>query len=170
LAGNTFEFERAAFRKFEPSAGDKIGYNARHKKLVCAALRHHARGGVHRDPADILIPQLDFACVHAGAQRDATGFVDATQGPFRVKSGRSKAPQAQCGLSQKADDLAKSRSYALCPVLHCSVPLQRCSNKNPASDGGVSFSGQPDRPLILSEGVAGIVAEITRLSKALAIT
>jgi hypothetical protein len=63
VAGNAFEIERTALRKFEPSAGDKIGYNARHKNLVCAALRHQARGGVHRDPADILAPHLDFAGV-----------------------------------------------------------------------------------------------------------
>jgi hypothetical protein len=67
LAGNTFEFERAAFREFEPGAGDKVGYNARHKDLVRAGLRHHARSGVHRDPADILAPHLDFARVRAGA-------------------------------------------------------------------------------------------------------
>jgi hypothetical protein len=70
LAGNTFEFERAAFREFEPGAGDKVGYNARHKNFVRAALRHHARGGVHGNPADILIPHLDFAGVQAGAQRE----------------------------------------------------------------------------------------------------
>jgi hypothetical protein len=63
LAGNAFEIERAAFSKFEPGAGDKIGYNARHKNLVRPALRHHARGGVHRDPADILAPHLDFTGV-----------------------------------------------------------------------------------------------------------
>jgi hypothetical protein len=70
MAGNAFEIERSAFRKFETSTGDKIGYNARHKNLVRAALRHHARGGVHRDPADILIPHLNFAGVQAGAQRE----------------------------------------------------------------------------------------------------
>jgi hypothetical protein len=71
LAANAFEIERAAFRKFESGAGDKIGYNARHKNLVRAALRHDARGGVHRDPADILAPYLDFAGVKAGAQRES---------------------------------------------------------------------------------------------------
>jgi hypothetical protein len=70
LAGNAFEIERAAFRKFESGAGDKIGYNTRHKNLVRAGLRHHARGGVHRDPADILATHLDFAGVQAGAQRE----------------------------------------------------------------------------------------------------
>ncbi|MEH2519115.1 hypothetical protein V1279_004688 [Bradyrhizobium sp. AZCC 1610] len=67
MAGNAFEIERAAFRKLESGAGDKIGYNARHKNLVRAALRHDARGGVHRDPADILAPYLDFAGVKASA-------------------------------------------------------------------------------------------------------
>jgi hypothetical protein len=37
LAGNTFEFERATFREFEPGAGDKVGYNARHKNLLASS-------------------------------------------------------------------------------------------------------------------------------------
>ena len=69
LAGKAFEIERAAFRKFEPGAGDKIGYNAGHQNLVRAALRHYASGSVHRDPADILAPDLDFTGMQARAKR-----------------------------------------------------------------------------------------------------
>jgi hypothetical protein len=37
LARNAFEIERAAFRKLESGAGDKIGYNARHKNLLASS-------------------------------------------------------------------------------------------------------------------------------------
>jgi hypothetical protein len=62
LARNAFEIERTAFRKFEPSAGDKIRYNARHKNLVRAALRQRtARPGpskVARMPSPVLFTKF----------------------------------------------------------------------------------------------------------------
>src|SRR5271168_3912937 len=70
-AWKTFEFVKSAVAELEAGAGHEVGHDPRDQHFVRLRLRHDARGGVHGDAADIPAPDLDFAGMQSGAQRQA---------------------------------------------------------------------------------------------------
>lgn len=65
--GKSLEFVSAALGELQSGTGNQIGDDTRYQNLARLLLRHHARGRMHRNAADIVAPDLDFAGVKARA-------------------------------------------------------------------------------------------------------
>src|SRR5215208_399043 len=110
FAGHALELVRAAIGELDPRPGDQVLDRARDEQLPRPRAGSDARPDMHRDPADVLAPQLALAGVHARSDLNVQrahgllGTGGAADGSRRAVEGGEES------VARRLDFAARKRS------------------------------------------------------------